>query len=373
MADDSLTRAFDAEEMRAMRGLALIRGRASSRTRRLVQVLLSLLIVVAIFFLVFRRIDFAQVWAEIREMSWIELATIGAIALWNLTTYWAFWMAVLPGLSFGRAMIVTQSGTMVTNTVPGGSAIGVGLAYAMFDSWEFPRSRSTLAVLITGVVNTGMKLALPVLALVLVAFQGDVTTQRLLAGLAGIGLLIATVTLLALAFRSAGMAFRLGEWAARSVSRLAALVHRPAVHGWGSAVVDFRARSQQLLRDRWPAIITLALVSHLSLYLVLLVSLRHVGVSDDEVGWAQVLAVFAFARLVTMIRLTPGGAGIVEATLIAGLVAAGGNRAAVAAAVLVFRALTWLLPVPIGALAYLSWRRQQTRRTSMPVIGTGAG
>ena len=105
-------------------------------------------------------------------------------------------------------------------------------------------------------------------------------------------------------------------------------------------------------------------MSHVSLYLVLLVSLRHVGVSDDEVGWAQVLAVFAFARLVTAIRFTPGGAGVVDAVLIAGLVPAGGNRAAVAAAVLIFRFPTWLLPVPIGALAYFGWRRQQARRAA---------
>jgi putative heme transporter len=41
---------------------------------------------------------------------------------------------------------------------------------------------------------------------------------------------------------------------------------------------------------------------------VLLVTLRHVGVSDVEVSWAEVLAVFAFARLATAIPLTPGGA-----------------------------------------------------------------
>jgi hypothetical protein len=38
-------------------------------------------------------------------------------------TYGAFWMAVTPGLSFSRAVILTQSGTAFTYTVPGGSAI----------------------------------------------------------------------------------------------------------------------------------------------------------------------------------------------------------------------------------------------------------
>jgi putative heme transporter len=43
--------------------------------------------------------------------------------------------------------------------------------------------------------------------------------------------------------------------------------------------------------------------------------------------------------------------------LIGGLVAAGGARPQVVAAVLVYRALTWLLPIPVGIGAYL-WRRR---------------
>ena len=101
-----------------------------------------------------------------------------------------------------------------------------------------------------------------------------------------------------------------------------------------------------------------SLVSHLSLYVVLLVALRDVGVSDTEVGWAEVLAVFAFARLATAIPLTPGGVGFVEGVLVTGLVGAGGDPDEVAAAVVVYRALTWALPILVGIGCYLWWRRQ---------------
>jgi uncharacterized membrane protein YbhN (UPF0104 family) len=49
---------------------------------------------------------------------------------------------------------------------------------------------------------------------------------------------------------------------------------------------------------------------------------------------------------------------LVEAVLIAGLVAAGGEREQVTAAVLVYRALTWALPILVGVGCYLWWRRQ---------------
>ena len=130
-----------------------------------VKLLGSLLLAVAIFAFLLRRVDVDAVWAEIQEMTWFELVTIALIAGWYLVTYWALWMAVTPGLRWTQAMTVAQSGTAVTNTIPGGSGIGVGLALAMLDSWGFSRARSTLAVLITGVWNTFIKLALPVLAL----------------------------------------------------------------------------------------------------------------------------------------------------------------------------------------------------------------
>ena len=47
-----------------------------------------------------------------------ELAGLAVISAWNLCTYAFVWMTVTPGLSFGRAMIMTQATTAITNTVP---------------------------------------------------------------------------------------------------------------------------------------------------------------------------------------------------------------------------------------------------------------
>ena len=69
-------------------------------------------------------------------------------------------------------------------------------------------------------------------------------------------------------------------------------MRRSPVSGWELATVKFRARALDLVESRWRSITVTSLVSHLSLYLVL-VALRDVGVSDDEVGWAEVLAAFA--------------------------------------------------------------------------------
>ncbi len=319
---------------------------------------LSLVLVVGIFYYLLTGIELGLVWAEIRAMTWREDLILAAIAVWNLATYAFVWMSVTPGLGFWRAMVMTQSTTAVTNTVPGGSAIGIGMTYVMLGGWGYSRSRTSVAVLVSGVWNAFAKLGLPVLALALVALQGGASGARVTAALLGIAGLVGAVIVFALMLRSEEGARRFGVLAGRVASRLLRLVRRPPVHGWELATVKFRARTLDLLEHGWVPITAATLVSHLSLYLVLLVTLRQVGVSDAEVGWAAVLAVFAFGRLATAIPLTPGSAGVVEAVLIGLLVAAGGDREQVTAAVLVFRALTWALPILIGVACYLWWRRQ---------------
>jgi putative heme transporter len=344
-----------------------------SRTRLVVQVVVSLVLVVVIFYFLIKKIDLPRAWAAVTSMTWLELTTLGLLAVWNLCTYAFVWMSVAPGLGFWRAMVMTQATTAVANTVPGGSAIGIGMTYGMLGSWGYSRSRTTTAVLVSGVWNSFIKLGMPVLALALVLLQGGAGGGRVTAALLGIAGLVGAIVVFALMLRSEEQARRFGLLAGRVTSRLLRLVRRPPVAGWELATVKFRTRTLGLVEHRWVPITVTSLVSHLSLYLVLLVALRDVGVSDAEVGWAEVLAVFAFARLATAIPITPGGAGLVEVVMIAGLVAAGGDKAEVAAAVLIYRALTWALPILVGIVCYLWWRRSSIRPEPVTAGGPHVG
>jgi len=330
----------------------------------------SAALVIAIFVFVLPQVaDFGEVWAEIRAMTWQEVAGLTAAALWNLATYWLLWVAVLPGLSLSQAAVSTEASTAVANTVPGGSYLAVALNYSMIHSWGFRRSVVTLSLLISGVWNNFAKLALPVIALVALAVQGDVSGGRLAAAALGVAALVAAIVIFGLALRTDDAAARIGQLAGRVGALPMRLIRRPAPIGWDIAVVRFRQKTIDLLRTRWWSISLATIVGHLSLYLVLLVALRNIGVSEDEVGWAEVLAVFAFTRLVTAIPLTPGGLGVVELALTSGLVAAGGNREEVVAAVLVYRFLTYVLPIPLGVISYVFWRRNTSwRREPQPAL-----
>lgn len=328
------------------------------RRRLLLKVVVSVAVVAGIYFgLLPKLADVSEVWATIGAMTWLEIATLSAVALWNLASYWVVMMSVLPGLSFRRAAAVNLVGGAVSNSVPGGGAVAVGVTYAMLSSWGFGSGAIALSVLVSGIWNTFVKLGLPVLALALLVTERSAGTSLILGSLVGVGVLIAFVGLYALMLRSAALAHRVGSTVGRAASWVRTHLRRPPVGDWGEAAVRFRTQTIGLLRTRWLPITVASLLSHAALFLVLLLTLRHVGVSNAEVSWIAVLGAFAFVRLLSALPITPGGIGVVELGLAAALVVAGGDREQVVAAVLVYRALTFLPAIPLGAMTYLLWRR----------------
>jgi uncharacterized protein (TIRG00374 family) len=331
--------------------------------RRLLGPVLSVVLLAAVFFWFLPQFtSIADVWTSVKSMSWTEVSILVLAALWNLASYQFVVVSTMPGLTFRQATVSTETTTAVSNTVLGGAAISLGLTYAMNSSWGFSRSRTSVSLLVSGLFNNFAKLGLPVLALALLAFQSQPSAGRVMAGLAGVAGLLVAVVGLWLLMRSRESAARLGRVTGRWASAIIRLFGRPPVQGWDRATTKFRDRTALLLHARWHWITLATLVSHLSLFLVLLLALRFVGVDSSQVTWVEALAVFAFARLLTAIPFTPGGLGVVELALITGLAAAGGPRAMVAAAVLIFRALTYVLPIPLGLVTYVIWQRNRSWR-----------
>jgi putative heme transporter len=340
-----------------------------ARVKRAVQVLISVVLVGFIVWFVFRQFaEVSDVTAVIRDLSPAEFAVLTLVAGWNLFTYWVVVVVATPGLRLRQAAVLTQSTTAVSNAVPAGGAVAVGLTYTMLSSWGFSRSRSTLFVVVTGVWNNFVKLGMPIFAFAILALGGEPGSGRTTAALAGLGALVAAVVVFGLILRSERYAHRAGVVAGQWASALLRLFRRGPVRGWEVAVTRWRGRVVDLVRHRWLALTASTLVSHVSLYVVLLVALRFTGVDESAVSWAEVLAVFAFARLVTAIPITPGGVGVVELALIAGLVEAGGDAARVVAAVLLYRVLTFVLPIGVGVGTYMFWRRNRSWRNSAPPL-----
>jgi uncharacterized membrane protein YbhN (UPF0104 family) len=325
-------------------------------------------VVIVIFFGVLPRIaDFSQVWATLVDMTWLELLTLVVVATWNLVTYWILMMTTLPGLGLAQAMVVTETSTAVANSLPGGQAFGLGLAYSMYSSWGFRQSTIASSLVVSGAADLFVKLGMPILALVLLGLSGSTNATLITGSVVGAAILGAGIALFAVALKSERSARGVGEGLGSAASFLLRLVGRDSVTGWGKAIARWRAETVDLLHGGWWKVVGAALLSHVSLFLVLLVALRHVGVSEAEVSSAEAFGAFAIARLLTAVPITPGGLGFIELGLTAGLVVAGGSEVPVVAAVVVFRALTYLVQIPFGAITYLYWRHSLTWRRAEPV------
>lgn len=332
---------------------------------RWVQGLFSLGVVALIFGFFFPKVaDYGEVWKTIRAMTPMEIVTLTVVGLWNIVSYWPMLTAAQPQLPLRQAAVSNLASTSVANTVPGGGAIGIGVTMTMQRSWGQPVAATTLGLVVTGVWNNFVKLGLPVVALGLLALNGEAGPGLAVAAVIGLLVLVGAIVLFALLLRSDQLAASVGRGVGGVASALRGVFRRPPVEGWDRRAVAFRSDAVDLVERRWLRITVTSLVSHLSLFAVLLLALRHVGVSDDEVSWQLVLAAFSFVRLVSAVPITPGGLGVVELGLTAAMGSGlpDGTKNQIAAAVLVYRALTWLLPIPLGVGCWIFWRANRSWR-----------
>jgi len=342
-----------------------------------IQIALSVAVVVAIFALVLPKIaSYSAVWKTISALTRVELASVVGAMVFNLFTYWLQMQAAMPGLSLGQAAVNNQSSTTIANILPGGGVVALGLAYTMFHSWGFTGSQIALLISTTGIWNSFLKLGLPVVAVVMLAITGEATSALLIPAVIGLAILLGSIVLFGLVLWKKELARSIGDRLGKAWSWIRLRFRKPPVTSWGEGAVRFRKQTIKLVAKRWPAITLTTLVSHLALWFVLLLSLRHVGVSEQEVSTIQVLAVFAFARLLSAAPITPGGVGVVELALIGGLYAAGRNHAdvpldvfktQVTAAALLFRTLTYGIQIPLGGFTYMIWQRKKSWRKQPPV------
>ncbi len=346
------------------------------RWKRIVQALVSLAIVVGIFVGIMPQIaDYGEVGETIKAMTLLEVTTLILVGLWNLVTYWFVLTAALPGLRLREAAVVNQASTAVSNTLPAGGALGVGVTVSTLTSWGFTIPSIGRSTVVTGIWNNFVKLGMPVVALVLLALEGGVTPPRLISAAIGVGALVGAVVVFAMLLKSDRLARAVGRRMGGLLNRMLRLVRRKPVSGIEDSVSNFRTDTIELLATRWIRLTLSTLVSHVSLYLVLLIALRHVGVAQGDLTWITVFAAFAFIRLISALPLTPGGVGVVEVGYALVLTIGLGDllSAQVVAAILLFRAITYLLPIPLGLIAYMVWRGNQSWRLSVAERAMRAG
>jgi len=313
--------------------------------------------VVIFVFVLPRVIDFGEVWDALLSLSWLGVAALVVTAIINVATYGPPLMAAMPGLRYWPAQLATLTSTASTYLAPGGAAVGTAVSFGILRAWGFPKRRVSIALGLYSLWSQAAILGMPAAALLMLTLTGR--RDPVLQSIAIIGFIIffAVLAVLVISLWSERTARWAGNWAAVALSAVLTRIRRKPV-GWnGEHFVQVRAEILDLARTRWHWLTLATLAGHLSVFLVLVVALRSVGIEGGQVSVVEAFAAWTLARLLGAIPIVPGGFGVVDVGLTAALIGFGGPGGAVITTVLLYRLLTVVPPLACGALAGSMWRK----------------
>jgi uncharacterized protein (TIRG00374 family) len=242
--------------------------------------------------------------------------------------------------------------------VPGGAAASAALQYRMLADADIPRT--TIA---TGLTAGSLLLLAALASLPLLAVPAFIAGRAIPDGLLEAGAL--GLVIFAVLF-AVGAVLMLSDRAVSWVGRAATTVlhrvrrRRPPPEGLPERLLEERNLVRRTLGRRWPEALAAAEGRWLLDFLTLLAALEAV---DARPRLSLALLAYCAAQLLAQVPVTPGGLGIVEAGMTGTLALAGVPAAAAAVAVLAYRLVSYWLPLPVGAAAYVVHRRRYGPRS----------
>jgi uncharacterized membrane protein YbhN (UPF0104 family) len=305
--------------------------------------------------------SWSTAWHLIAQLAWPWPVGLGVLWLLGLCVHTVVLTASMPGLTHRRALALNLSGSAVSNVLPLGGVAGTALNLGMVRGWGHSRLDFARFVVVSKAWDVIAKLVMPLVAVAVLLIGGVLDVGRvaglwLAAGLAGAvvaGLVVAALLgRAAPLLRAVAAVERPGRWCLRRLGR------EPAT-AWTAAVATLLDGADRLVRRRWAELswgMTLYwLLQGALLWLCLIAVGAHLPVPI-------VLAGLVTERALTLLALTPGGAGLVETGTIAMLIALGADPTAALAGVLLFRGFVFVAEIPVGGLAAALWL--VTRRTA---------
>jgi putative heme transporter len=344
-------------------------------SRRLVRIVLSAVVAAVAIVVVLPRVTGAP-WRDISAawglLTWWNLAFL--LLLWSagLLAHSSVLMGAMPGLNRRRALTLNLTGSAVSNVLPLGGGVGIGVNYVMVRRWGFSPGEFSMYTVLSNVWSVLAKAMLPCLALTLLIVRDVSIDQRIMVGAVVGSALLVAVTVVALAIAAS-------DRGARFAGRMARLVPlRGSGHRRGARVeerlVALRRDGADIVRANWRRM-TLGMITYYALGALLMWASLHVV--GSTLGPVAVLALFACERALTALPITPGGSGVAEVGTTALAIALSGpqDAAVVAAGILLYRAFTFGLEIPVGGMWLFGWLflQRSGRKTEQPLTPVALG
>ena len=317
-----------------------------------------------------RFVDYGEVKDAFLALTIEQIAlmtVLGAIA-WFVTGQQ--FTVLIPGLTplRGNAAYLILSG--IGSSIPFGPW-NLGVVWVVMRGWGVPLDAATSGVAVFGIVNTLGRFALPSIALLILAATGGLSPDRgpaFLIAIIGMVIFFVAAGTMLVVVNSRDAADRLGRFLGRLVAWILARLGRTEHPDVLGSIHKFQESLGEIVHRRGLAALGMTIIAQIPWCIAFITALRITGVPDDVVSAGEIIAVYALVGIITIIPISPGGAGVPELLYIAGLTTIAGPswEGLITAGVFLFRLYAWFLPIP------LAWILLKIVRRGQPMLPTTA-
>jgi uncharacterized protein (TIRG00374 family) len=245
------------------------------------------------------------------------------------------------------------TGNAVTNVLPGGDAVGASVQFQMLVTSGIDSVQAAGGLATSSLLGVAGLFSLPIFVLPAIFGGLSVNSGLLFAGILGIGGFVLIVATGAIVLRFDGILYKVGEgvqWVLNKIHR-----KKTASEDLSARLIAERDLVRKDLGKNWRMAVLLV-AGRIGLdYICLLSALFATGARPNP---SLVLLAYAATAVVALIPLTPGGLGIVEASLSGLLILAGVKPNSAVLATLAYRLASYWIPIMAGSVSYFMFRRR---------------
>ncbi len=331
-------------------------------------------VVLFLIFVVFlpQFIDYGQVVDSIMKL------TVGEAVLLTLFGFAFMWFSagvyntLIPGLGWWEGWKAWASSNSVAFVAPPGADLAI--RFGMYRTAGISGKAASAGIILSFFFTTGYKLVVPIIALAWILIAEGINDDLLVTiAIVGLAAIFAGVALTGLILYRQQVALRIGETAQRWYNGMVGGRWKfPELDGLGLKLVDFRAQVMGTVKERWFPATVVTLAAQGTFFAALVLSMRFMGVTAEQASVGIIFDAYAVGLLLSMIPIFPGGLGVVELAYVGVIVGSSGNTelaTAVTAGAFVHRIFTWLVPILIGLIPLIGWRRNMVKQQAVPAEG----
>ena len=336
------------------------------RVVKIVGILIVIGLLLYAFFVVLpSEVDWSEVWADIQALSAAQIVALVAAGLLSIVALGWTSKASLPGLTLYQGTESSATSQLTAFAFPPPADMAV--RFSMYRTYGFDDEQSAVAVLIATVARYAMVFFMPLVGMFLVLVTGQASWTAFWWFL-GFGIaFLAVMWLIVRTARSPAAAHTTGRWLQRVATRVIRFFHRTPPTDLEESVVKFGSRTRATIDHNGLVLVVSNLTWGLSNALIMTLAMRFCDLSRDVVTPTAVILSTGLVMAINMLPI-PGKDALVASGLAALLgLTTTADINAVSTALILYRLITWILPMPVGGVTFLAWR-YRVRRDKVTTI-----